>query len=108
MSPTINSLPHSPYISLDVESNNLPMARSCSTFRGVWIQCSSEIQLNEELKRLVNDLNSVDFTESETSHASQISDLSLKSLWITLGSKSLSQVPFMSSLSVLPLISIVN
>ncbi|WJX63623.1 hypothetical protein P8452_48486 [Trifolium repens] len=97
MSPTMNSLPHSPHISLDVESNNLglgyqlPMARSCSTFRGVWIQCSSEIQLNEELKRLVNDLNSVDFSESETSHASQISDLSLKSLWITLGSKSLSQ-----------------
>jgi hypothetical protein len=101
MSPTINSIPHIPHIPLDVESNNLglgyqsPMARSCSTLRGAWIQCCSEIQLNEELRRLLNDLNIVDFTESETSYVSQISDLSLKPLLIILG-KSLSQVPSLS------------
>ncbi|KEH28178.1 disease resistance protein (TIR-NBS-LRR class), putative [Medicago truncatula] len=101
MSPTINSLPHIPHMSLGVESNDLRLGnqsstlRSCSTPRSVWVQCCSDIQLTEELKRLLNDLNSVDFTESETSHALQISDLSLKSFVITLG-KSLSQVPSLS------------
>jgi hypothetical protein len=109
MSPTMNSLPHIPPTSMDVESNNLvlgyqsTMHSSCSEHRSVWVQCQSEIQLIEILTSFFDGLYGANLTESETS---QISDLSLKSLLVTMGSchiiidalgKSLSQVPPLSS-----------
>jgi hypothetical protein len=110
MSPTMNSLARIPpfggismsLVSLCVDSNNLgliyqsPILSSGSKLRCVSVQCHSEIQLKQELRRFVNDL-----TQLEISHASQMSDLSLKSILIGMGSchivnetlgKSLSQV----------------
>jgi hypothetical protein len=112
MSPTMNSLPHIPRTSMDVESNSLvlgyqsTMHSSCSEHRSVWVQCQSEIQLIQKLSSFLDGLYGAYLTESETSHASQISDLSLKSLSVTMGSchivadtlgKSLQQVPSLSS-----------
>jgi len=114
MSPTMNSLAHIPpfggismsLVSLDIDSNNLglvyqsPILSSCSKLRCVSVQCHSEIQLKQELKVFLDDLK-----ELEISHASQILDLSLKSLLIGMGScnivnetlgKSLSQVLYPS------------
>ncbi|KAK2406112.1 hypothetical protein P8452_68477 [Trifolium repens] len=95
MSPTMNSLARIPpyggismsLVSLCVDSNNLgliyqsPILSSGSKLRCVSVQCHSEIQLKQELRRFVNDL-----TQLEISHASQISDLSLKSILIGMGS----------------------
>jgi len=118
MSPTRNSLSRIfPFagnslslVSLHVESNNmdhqLPMVTVLSKLRCVWIQCHSENQLTQELRRFIDDLYDVNFTELETtSHGPQTSNLSLRSLVIGMGSskivmdtlrKSLAQVPFLS------------
>jgi len=114
MSPTRNSLSRiSPFsgnslslVSLDIEINSMdyqsPMLAILSKLRCVWVQCHSEIQLTQELKNFVDDLYDVNFTELETTlHGAQISNLSLRSLLIGMGSsrivmgtlgKSLSQV----------------
>ncbi|KEH15880.1 disease resistance protein (TIR-NBS-LRR class) [Medicago truncatula] len=92
MSPTMNSLPHIPHTALDVESNSLvvgyqsSMRRSCSEHRSVRIECQSVIQLIQNFKNFFDGLYGANFTESESLLASQISDLSLKSLLITMGS----------------------
>jgi len=87
MSPTRNSLPRvSPFggssltlVSLDVEINNMgyqsPMLTILSKLRCVWVQCHSEIQLTQELKKFIDDLYDVNFIELETTsmdHKSQI------------------------------------
>ncbi|CAJ2635041.1 unnamed protein product [Trifolium pratense] len=95
MSPTMNSLARIPpfggismsLVSLDVDSKNLgliyqsPILSSGSKLRCVSVQCHSEIQLKQELRRFINDL-----TQLEISLASQTSDLSLKSILIGMGS----------------------
>nr|WIL60042.1 nodulation protein [Melilotus officinalis] len=100
MLPTINSLPRvCPFggnslslVSLDVvESENMgyqsPMLAVLSKLRCVWIQCHSENQLTQELRRFIDDLYDVNFTELETtSHEPQTSNLSLRSLVIGMGS----------------------
>ncbi|AES97238.1 putative TIR domain, P-loop containing nucleoside triphosphate hydrolase [Medicago truncatula] len=99
MSPTRNSQSHIfPFagnslslVSLDVESNNMeyqsPMLTVLSKLRCVWFQCHSENQLTQELRRYIDDLYDVNFTELETtSHAHQIENLSLKLLVIGMGS----------------------
>ncbi|CAJ2638999.1 unnamed protein product [Trifolium pratense] len=92
MSPTMNSLPHTPPTSLDVESTNVvlsyqsTMHSSSSEYRSVTVQCQSAIQLIQKLSSFVDGLYGAKLTESETSHASDISDLSLKSLLVTMGS----------------------
>jgi len=119
MSPTMNSLPRIPpfggmsksLASLDIKSNNLALVSqsqilsSCSKLRSVLVQCDSEIQLKQEFSRFLDDLYGAGLTELGTSHASQILDLSLRSLLIGMGSfhivintleKSLSQVPSLS------------
>jgi hypothetical protein len=117
MSPTRNSLPRvSPFegnslslVSLDVTSNNMgyqpPMLRNLSKLRSVWIQCRSEIQLTQELRNFLDDLYDVSFTKFETT--SQISNITLRSLLIGMGSchmvintlsKTISQVPSQPSL----------
>ncbi|WJX36770.1 hypothetical protein P8452_24613 [Trifolium repens] len=81
----MNSLPHIPLTSMDVESNNLvlgyqsTMHSSFSEHRSVWVQCQSEIQLIQELISFLDGLYGANLTESETSHA-------LKSLLVTMGS----------------------
>ncbi|KAJ1427902.1 Leucine-rich repeat domain superfamily [Sesbania bispinosa] len=119
MSPTINSLPRiypfesmsSSLVSVNVENNHLgylsPILSSLSKLRTFWVQCHSEIQLTQELRGFLDDIYDDNFTELETtSHASQISDLSLRSLLIGMGSyhgvvdalgKTISQVPYLSS-----------
>jgi hypothetical protein len=120
MSPTMNSLPHIPpfggmstsLVSLNVNSRNMglvyqsPLLGSCSKLRSVSVQCDSEIQLKQEIRRFLDDLYGAGLNEVGTSHASQISDISLRSLLIRIGSchividilgKSLSQVPSLSS-----------
>ncbi|KAK7286735.1 hypothetical protein RJT34_21946 [Clitoria ternatea] len=99
MSPTINF--HSPIhqswsissslVSIDVQSNNLsnltPMLSNSSKLRSVSVRCYSKVQLNEELRRIVDNIYDVNFTELETtSYASQVSNLSLRSLLIGMGS----------------------
>jgi hypothetical protein len=74
-------------VSLNVETNNFglidqsPMFGSVSMLRCISVRCHSEIQLKQELRRFLNDL-----TQLEISHASQILDLSLKSILIGMGS----------------------
>ncbi|GAU26181.1 hypothetical protein TSUD_354030 [Trifolium subterraneum] len=120
ISPTMNSLAHIPpfggmsmsLVSLNVDSRNSglvyqsPLLGSGSTLRSVLIQCDSEIQLKQEFRRFLDDLHGAGLTEVGTSNASQISDLSLRSLLFGIGSchsafdtlgKSLSQVPSLSS-----------
>jgi len=121
MSPTMTSLPHIlpfrgmplSHVSLDVENNNnlglsclLPKLNSLSELRSFRVQCHSKIQLTRELRRFLDDLYDSNFTELETSHTSQISALSLRSLLIGMGSyqtviktlgKRLSQVHSLSS-----------
>jgi hypothetical protein len=115
MSPTTNSLPHiSPFgnnvlslASINVHNNTSnvgflsPIVRSLSQLRTVWVQCRSKIQLTRELRRILDDQYDVNSTKSETSHSSQFSNLSLRSLLISMGScrividtlgKSISQV----------------
>nr|XP_012574031.1 TMV resistance protein N-like isoform X2 [Cicer arietinum] len=108
MSPTMNSVAHIPpfggmsmsLVSIDVDSNNLglvfqsPILSSCSKLRSVWVQCHSEIQLKQELRRFLYDL-----IELEISHASQISDPSLKSILIEMGKCQIVNNTFGKSLS---------
>ncbi|CAL5195431.1 unnamed protein product [Lathyrus oleraceus] len=94
MSPTTNSLPRiSPFgntalslTSINVQNDNLgflsPMIRSFSQLRTVWVQCHSKIQLTQELQRILDDQYDISRTELE---ASQISNISLRSLLIGLG-----------------------
>jgi len=84
MSPTMNSLPRiSPFgnmalylASINVQNDNLgflsPMVRSLSKLRTVWVQCGSKLQLTRELQRILDNQYDVNFSESETSNASQI------------------------------------
>jgi len=97
MSPTRNTVPSiSPFgnISLslsstDVHNNNLgplsPMVKSLSKIRTVWVQCRSKVQLTQQLQSIL-DQYGVNLYVLETSHASQISNLSLRSLLIGMGS----------------------
>ncbi|CAL5195436.1 unnamed protein product [Lathyrus oleraceus] len=100
MSPTTNPLSHIPpfggmsmsLVSLNIETNSLGLVyqskilRSCSKLRSVSVQCDSEIQLKQEFKRFLDDLYGAGLTELRTSHASQVSDLSLRSVLIGIGS----------------------
>ncbi|CAJ2635022.1 unnamed protein product [Trifolium pratense] len=100
MSPTMNSLAHIPpfggmstsLVSLNVDSRNLglvyqsPLLGSGSKLRSISIQCDSESQLKQEFKRFLDDLYGAGLNEVGTSHASQISVLSLRSLLIRIGS----------------------
>ncbi|KAL5062958.1 hypothetical protein RYX36_024695 [Vicia faba] len=100
MSPTMNSLSHIlPFggismslVSLNIETNNLGLVyqseilSSCSKLRSVLVQCDSEIQLKHEFRRFLDDLYGAGLTELGTSHASQVSDLSLRSVLIGIGS----------------------
>ncbi|CAJ2634996.1 unnamed protein product [Trifolium pratense] len=76
--------------SINVQNNNAgflsQMVRSLSQLRTVCLQCRSNIQITQELRRILDDQYDVNFTKSETSHASQISNLSLRSLLIGMGS----------------------
>ncbi|KAL5062971.1 hypothetical protein RYX36_024708 [Vicia faba] len=62
------------------------MLTSLSSVRSVWVQCESKIQLTRELRKFVDlyDVNSNDL--ESTSHGSQISNLSFRSLLIGMGS----------------------
>ncbi|CAJ2635019.1 unnamed protein product [Trifolium pratense] len=100
MSPTMNSLAHIPpfggmstsLVSLNLDSGNMglvyqsPLLGSGSKLRSVSVQCDSEIQLKQELRRFLDDLYGAGLTEVGASHASQISDLSLRSLLFGIGS----------------------
>ncbi|XP_057451804.1 uncharacterized protein LOC130743576 [Lotus japonicus] len=103
ISPTMNPLSRIPLfagmslplVSMDIQnysSGNLSSwLGSLSKLRSVWIQCHSEIQLTQESRRILDDqydVNSMDLeaSSSSSSYASQISDFSLKSLLIRLGS----------------------
>jgi Leucine-rich repeat (LRR) protein len=116
MSPTMNSLPRvSPFgnMALSLTSINIhnvgflsPVIKSLSQLRTVWVQCRSKIQLTQELRRMLGGQYDVNFTKLETSHASQFSNRSLRSLLIRMGSchtvidtlgKSISQFPSLSS-----------
>jgi len=121
MSPTMNSLPQFGNMalsltSINVQNNNMgflsPMVRSLSQLRTVWVQCRSKIQITQELQRILDDQYDLNFTKSEISHASQISNLYLRSLLIGMGichtvidtlGKSISQVPSLSCWLFYPL-----
>ncbi|KAK7286734.1 hypothetical protein RJT34_21945 [Clitoria ternatea] len=90
ISPTMNPLL---LVSMDMQKNNMgdlvAVQSSCAEFRSVWVQCRSKFQLNEELRRILDNQCDVNFTDLEiTSYASQVSDLSLRlrSLLIGMGS----------------------
>ncbi|XP_057454333.1 disease resistance protein RUN1-like [Lotus japonicus] len=100
ISPTMNPLSRIPLfpgmslsqVSMDIQNYRSGILSSwlssLSKLRSVWIQCHSEIQLTQESRRILDDqydVNSMDL-EASSSYASQISDFSLKSLLIRLGS----------------------
>ncbi|XP_027336934.1 TMV resistance protein N-like isoform X2 [Abrus precatorius] len=108
--PTSNPLFHlsqglsSSLDSMDLQYINVghiaSMLNRLSKLRSVRVQCSSKAQLSREL-RILYDLYGVNFTKLETSCGPQVSDFSLRSLLIGLGSyhivtdtlvKSISQV----------------
>ncbi|KAL5062959.1 hypothetical protein RYX36_024696 [Vicia faba] len=70
--------------SINVQNNNsgflTPIVRSLSQLRTVWIQCNSEIQLAQELQRILHDINRTDLEDS------LVSNHSLKSHLIGMGS----------------------
>ncbi|XP_061370926.1 disease resistance protein RPV1-like isoform X2 [Gastrolobium bilobum] len=67
--------------------NLSPMLGNLPKLRSVWVQCSSECQLTQELRRILDDLYDVYFAQlGASSYASQNSDLSLRSLLIGMGS----------------------
>lgn len=78
-----------------ITNNTLVKEVVFSKHRSVSIHCQSEIHLKEVLRRFLEGLYGAGLTKIGTSHASQISDLSLRSLLIGIG-KSISQVPFLS------------
>ncbi|KAK7286727.1 hypothetical protein RJT34_21938 [Clitoria ternatea] len=99
MSPTMNASSHmhpsqdmsSSPVYLDSLNNNLgdlaPIFGSSSKLRSVLVQCSSEVQLTQELRTIIDEQYAVNFTELETtSCASQVSDLSLRFILIGIGS----------------------
>ncbi|XP_058743672.1 uncharacterized protein LOC131616376 [Vicia villosa] len=98
MSPTMRSLPYiSPFrnityylASIDEQKNNLgflsPTVSNLLQLRIIGVRFCSKIQLTQELRRILDDQYDVRFTEVETSHAPQISNLSLRSLLIGMGS----------------------
>ncbi|WJX91836.1 hypothetical protein P8452_73558 [Trifolium repens] len=76
--------------SIDVQKNNLgfrsPMIRRLLRLRTIVVQFHSKNQLTQELQRILDDQYDVSYTQVETSHASQISNHSLRSLLIGMGS----------------------
>ncbi|AET01411.1 hypothetical protein MTR_8g012260 [Medicago truncatula] len=52
----------------------------------IWIHCHSEMQLKQELRRFLRGLCDADLNEFGTSHASEMSNLFLRSLMIGMGS----------------------
>ncbi|KAK7286729.1 hypothetical protein RJT34_21940 [Clitoria ternatea] len=99
MSPTMNSRCHvhpswdmsSSLVSMDVQNNTLgdlaPMLSSFSKLRSIWVQCCTVVQLTQEVKRILDGQYGVNFTELKTtSYASQVSDVSMRSLLIGMGS----------------------
>ncbi|RHN38975.1 putative TIR domain, P-loop containing nucleoside triphosphate hydrolase [Medicago truncatula] len=98
MSPTLNSLPcifpfrNITYYCLashDVHQNNLvflsPIDSILLQLRIIGVQFRSEIQLTQELRGILDDQYDISVTKVETSHASQISNPSLRSLLIGMG-----------------------
>ena len=95
-------------VSLDVHNASLgdqSMLSGLPKFRGLWVQCCSKFQLTQHL-RILDDVYGVNFTKLETSYASEVSEHSLRSLQIGMGSyhqlfdtlsKSISQVSSPSS-----------
>ncbi|KAK7286731.1 hypothetical protein RJT34_21942 [Clitoria ternatea] len=89
MSPTMNPLSHihppisSSLVSIDVQNINwgdlAPMFCQLSILQSVWVGCCSKAQLTQELRRVLDGLYGVNFTELErTSYASQVSYLYLR------------------------------
>ncbi|KAK7350580.1 hypothetical protein VNO77_09356 [Canavalia gladiata] len=98
MSPTMNPISHihtawgmsSFLVSMDVHNYDLddlsPMLNSLSKVRSILLQCNTKFELSEELRRILNDgAHGVNFTESE-SYTSKISNHSLRSHLIGIGS----------------------
>jgi hypothetical protein len=96
--------------SINVQKNNLgflsPMVSRLLRLRIIGVQFHSKVQLTREFRRILDDQYDVSFTKVETSHPSQTSNLSLRSVLIGMGSfhividtlsKSITQVPFLSS-----------
>ncbi|KEH19080.1 disease resistance protein (TIR-NBS-LRR class), putative [Medicago truncatula] len=73
-----------------ITNNTLVKEVVFSKHRSVSVHCQSEIHLKEVLRRFLEGLYGAGLTKIGTSHASQISDLSLRSLLIGIG-KSISQ-----------------
>ncbi|XP_027337067.1 TMV resistance protein N-like [Abrus precatorius] len=99
MSPTMNPLSHiqpfsgisSSLVSMDVQNNNMgdiaPILGSLSNLRSVLMLCETEFQLSKQLRTILDDVYGVNFTELEiTSYSSQISNHSLRSYLIGIGS----------------------
>ncbi|KAK7281177.1 hypothetical protein RIF29_08927 [Crotalaria pallida] len=99
ISPTRNPLSHiHPFrdislwlVSIIVQNNSLgdllPMLSVLSKLRSVLVKCCSEFQLSQELRRILDDVCDVSFTEFETTtYASEISENFMGYHWIGMGS----------------------
>lgn len=97
MSPTANLRPYTQPCenmsnsSMDICHNNLgdllPMLGGYSKHRSILVQYDSKFKLTENLRRMMDGLCDVKFTEMErTSYASQISENAMESYLIGMGS----------------------
>ncbi|RDY04644.1 TMV resistance protein N, partial [Mucuna pruriens] len=78
-------------MSMDIQHNNLgdllPMLGGLSKLRSILLQYDSKFKLTQNLKRIMDGLCDVKFTESErASYASQISENAMESYLIGMGS----------------------
>ncbi|RDY05108.1 TMV resistance protein N, partial [Mucuna pruriens] len=98
ISPTMNPLSRihpfcgisSSLVSTDMQNNDLgdlaPILSSLSNLRTVLVQCDTVLQLSKQVQTIVDDVFGVNFTNLETtSYTSQISEHSLRSYLIGIG-----------------------
>jgi len=64
-----------------------PILTNLLNLRSVWVQCDTEFQITNQVTKILNDVQGVHFTDLEiASCTSEISDNSLRSHWIRIGS----------------------
>ena len=77
-------------VSMDIQDNNLvnllPNLSEFSKLRSISVQCDSDFQVTQELRIILHELCKVNFSESENADLSQISENSLASYLIGMGS----------------------
>ncbi|CAJ1949609.1 unnamed protein product [Sphenostylis stenocarpa] len=77
-------------VSMDLQDSNLvnllSNLREFSKLRSICVQCESDFLITQELRMILDELCNVNFSESENAYLSQISEMSMVSHLIGMGS----------------------